>query len=133
MNMIKALQEEARYEDIPEVGYLIEAEGDAAMREKEKNLWYINEVQKKINQLHEDLREAKPYLRNGPSRDKCVILEKDTDILWDKIKAYEAYSDIERSLRFEAVAALKRHERQLFGRTKEKTKLIRMKQSQAVG
>ena len=117
--MIKVQQNEERYEDIQEVGYLIEAKGLEVMREKEKNQWYSDEALKKINKHYEELRTAKPYLKDGPSRDKCVILEKEAELMLDKIKAYEAYSDLERHLRFEAVNVLKRHERQLFGKTKE--------------
>ena len=77
---------------------MIEAKELEVMREKEKNQWYSDEALKKINKLYEDLRVAKPYLRDGPSRDKCVILEKEAEILLDKIKTYEAYSDLEKTL-----------------------------------
>ena len=79
----------------------------------------IDEAQENINELYRGLGKSLPYYRQSePSVEKCVILEKEAEILWDKVRAYEKYSDVERSLRYEAVEALKRHERQLLGRTK---------------
>ena len=48
-----------------------------------------------------------------------MILEKEIDVLWKKIRVYEAYATVEATLRAQAVEALRKHEAQLFGKVKE--------------
>ena len=89
--MIKALatKETIRYEDeVEEVGNMIGIQGDAAQRKKDQKIWFIDEEQDKRLKLHKDLQKNMPYLQGGPSREKCVILEKEVDVLWKKVRIY---------------------------------------------
>ena len=84
-------------EKLLSVGFMIATQGDKAKRIKDRQIWFIDEEQDKLLAIRKG---------NLPSEVKCTILEQEIDVLWRKVRAYEAYGDFERSLRIHAVEAL---------------------------
>lgn len=52
-------------------------------------------------------------------RKKNAFLEKEIELLWEKVVVYEKYSDEERNLRIKAVEAMRKPEAQLSGKVQD--------------
>jgi hypothetical protein len=55
----------------------IEDQGRSLSRRKDQQVWFIDEDQGKLMNLHKELDEAKPYLQGKPSEERCVILDEE--------------------------------------------------------
>ena len=109
VNMIKATdtKEKLRYE-IEEVAHCVGSQGDSCKQRKDQQIWFIDEDQGKIMKMHKKLEKNMPQMIGRASEKKCVILEKEIELLWQKVVVYETYGNSERELRIKAVEALER-------------------------
>jgi ligand-binding sensor domain-containing protein len=56
---------------------MIGSQGETAKRQKDQKIWLIDEKQGELLKLHKDVQAKLPHLQGRPSREKCVILEKE--------------------------------------------------------
>ena len=67
--------------------------------------------------------------RGARTEEKIEVLEKDIDLLWKKVSAYERHAIEERTLRIKAVEELRKHETRMFGSVKDFDKNIFLEDS----
>jgi hypothetical protein len=103
---------------------------------KEKKIKLIEERQEELTAKHQELTERLPWLRPcDPSKERQELLEKGSEILWDKVVVYEKYSEEEKLVRDKAVDALRKHEERMFGKIQENEPKVQKepKEEQSLG
>ena len=108
-------------ETFDEIGYLIGSKGDLQYEKNQQEIQEIDEKQERLLKIHKELNAK---YRGAITEEKVDVLEKDIDLLWEKVFAYERYAVEERKLRIKAVKELRKHEARMFGSVKDFDKNI---------
>ena len=73
---------------------------------KDQQIWSIDKEQGESLKVHQELDKNTSITKARYYQDKCFALDKDIDLLWKKVRAYEYYGDIERNLKNIAIDEL---------------------------
>ena len=73
---------------------------------KDQQVWSIDEEQGESLKVHKALDKNTSITKARYYQDKCFALDKDVDLLWKKVRAYEHYGDIEKNLKNVAIFEL---------------------------
>jgi hypothetical protein len=84
----------------------IEGRGKALKQRQDQQIWSIDEEQGESLKVHQNLDKNMSITKTRYYQEKCEALEKDIELLWKKVRAYEYHGDIERNLKNMAVDEL---------------------------
>jgi hypothetical protein len=99
-------EQEKIVHDIEDTIKDIEDQGRVLKDRKDQQIWSIDEEQGESLKVHQELDKNTSITKARYYQDKCCALDKDIDLLWRKVRAYEHYGDIERNLKNVAIFEL---------------------------